>query len=136
MTVLGTIALLFQALLLAHGGITTLGANVFSMAIIGPFVAYYSYKLLSGLKVPAGVAVFVGASLGNLLTYVVTATQLSAAFPQADGGMYAAMLKFMSIFALTQIPLAISEGILTVLIFNFLKKYNLKELKDLNVVEE
>ena len=36
MTVLGTIVLLFQALLLAHGGLTTLGANVFSMAIVGP----------------------------------------------------------------------------------------------------
>ena len=32
--VLGTIVLLFQALLLAHGGITTLGANAFSMAIL------------------------------------------------------------------------------------------------------
>ena len=36
--VLGTIVLLFQALLLAHGGLTTLGANVFSMAIAGPFI--------------------------------------------------------------------------------------------------
>ena len=36
MAVLGTITLLFQALLLAHGGLTTLGANVFSMAIVGP----------------------------------------------------------------------------------------------------
>ena len=36
MAVLGTIVLLFQALLLAHGGLTTLGANVFSMAVVGP----------------------------------------------------------------------------------------------------
>ncbi len=35
MTVMGTIVLLFQALLLAHGGITTLGANIFSMAVVG-----------------------------------------------------------------------------------------------------
>ena len=35
-SVLGTIVLLFQAILLAHGGLTTLGANVFSMAIFGP----------------------------------------------------------------------------------------------------
>src|SRR5512143_330251 len=46
MAVLGTIVLLFQALLLAHGGITTLGANVFSMAIVGPWVAYGVFKLL------------------------------------------------------------------------------------------
>lgn len=40
MTVLGAIVLLFQALLLAHGGLTTLGANVFSMAIVGPWVSF------------------------------------------------------------------------------------------------
>ena len=34
MSVLGTIILLFQSLLLAHGGLTTLGANAFSMAIV------------------------------------------------------------------------------------------------------
>ena len=35
-SVLSMIALIFQATLLAHGGITTLGANVFSMGIVGP----------------------------------------------------------------------------------------------------
>ena len=49
MTVLGTIVLIFQALLLAHGGLTTLGANVFSMAVVGPYVAYYLWRSLRGL---------------------------------------------------------------------------------------
>ena len=44
MFVLGTIVLIFQALLLAHGGLTTLGANAFSMAIAGPIVGYLVYK--------------------------------------------------------------------------------------------
>ncbi|MGL4831544.1 MAG: energy-coupling factor ABC transporter permease, partial [Propionibacteriaceae bacterium] len=34
MAFLSIIVLIFQALLLAHGGITTLGANVFSMGIV------------------------------------------------------------------------------------------------------
>ena len=38
--ILGTIALLFQALLLAHGGISTLGANAMSMAILGPIAGW------------------------------------------------------------------------------------------------
>ena len=42
--VLGTIVLIFQALLLAHGGITTLGANSFSMAIVGPLVSFGVWK--------------------------------------------------------------------------------------------
>lgn len=44
-SVLGVIVLLFQALLLAHGGLTTLGANTFSMAIAGPVVSFGIYKL-------------------------------------------------------------------------------------------
>ncbi|MBC7106985.1 MAG: energy-coupling factor ABC transporter permease, partial [Firmicutes bacterium] len=43
MAVLGFVVLLFQALLLAHGGLTTLGANTFSMAVVGPLVAYAAY---------------------------------------------------------------------------------------------
>ena len=38
-SVLGLIVLLFQAVLLAHGGLTTIGANTFSMAIAGPLVS-------------------------------------------------------------------------------------------------
>jgi cobalt/nickel transport system permease protein len=34
-SILGIIVLIFQAILLAHGGLTTLGANTFSMAIAG-----------------------------------------------------------------------------------------------------
>ena len=34
--IMALIVLLFQALLLAHGGLTTLGANVFSMGVAGP----------------------------------------------------------------------------------------------------
>ncbi|MDK2826918.1 MAG: cobalt/nickel transport system permease protein, partial [Methanolobus sp.] len=46
-SVLGVIVLLYQAILLAHGGLSTLGANTASMAIIGPFVAYVFYKAAS-----------------------------------------------------------------------------------------
>jgi len=42
--VLGLIVLLYQALFLAHGGLTTLGANVFSMGIAGPVIAFIIYK--------------------------------------------------------------------------------------------
>ncbi|MEI3219367.1 MAG: energy-coupling factor ABC transporter permease [Lachnoclostridium sp.] len=44
-SILGIIVLIFQAVLLAHGGLTTLGANTFSMAIAGPLVSFGIYKL-------------------------------------------------------------------------------------------
>ncbi len=33
------------AVLLAHGGLTTLGANTFSMAVAGPFLSFAVYKI-------------------------------------------------------------------------------------------
>ncbi|MEF9959979.1 MAG: energy-coupling factor ABC transporter permease [Niameybacter sp.] len=124
MVVVGAIVLLFQALLLAHGGITTLGANVFSMAIVGPFVAYFIYKLISKTKAPRWLAIFLAATLGDLLTYVMTSFQLALAFPSSTTGFTGSLLEFLSIFALTQLPLAISEGLLTVVVINVLQKYS------------
>lgn len=132
--VLGLIVLVFQALLLAHGGITTLGANVFSMAIVGPFVSFGVYQLCKKMRVPTAVGVFLAAFLGDLLTYVTTSFQMAMAFPQA--GFAATLAKFLSVFAVTQLPLAIAEGLLTVVVFNVLQKYSTQELRDLRVIGE
>ena len=70
-SILGIIVLLFQAILLAHGGLTTLGANTFSMAIAGPFVTYGIYKLLNKTKVNRKVNIFLAAAIGDLFTYFV-----------------------------------------------------------------
>ncbi len=134
MSLIGVIILLFQALLLAHGGLTTLGANTFSMAIAGPFVSYGIYKLTKKLGGGSGIAVFLAACIGDLVTYAVTSIQLALAFPDATGGFMASMIKFMGIFAVTQIPLAVCEGLLTVIVFNVLKKYSENDLKQLAVI--
>jgi len=134
MSVLGCIVLLFQAILLAHGGLTTLGANAFSMAVVGPLVAYGVFVFSRKIGLSNGVAVFLAAALGDLLTYVTTSLQLALAFPAATGGIAASAVKFLGIFAVTQIPLAISEGLLTVVVFNFLASYSKNELGILNLI--
>lgn len=136
MSVIGLIVLLFQALLLAHGGLTTLGANTFSMAIVGPFVAYGVFKAVKRLGAGNGTAVFLAASFGNMATYIMTSMQLALAFPAETGGVLASAAKFLGIFALTQIPLAASEGLLTVVIFNVLTKFSQNELNILRVYSE
>lgn len=123
MTVVGTIVLLFQAILLAHGGITTLGANIFSMAIVGPIVSYGIYVGLKKTNINKGFVVFLAAALGNLATYCVTATQLAIVFPDGASGFIGSLGKFLSVFAVTQLPLAVVEGILTVIIYNLLVEY-------------
>lgn len=131
MAPVAAIVLLFQALLLAHGGLTTLGANVFSMGVLGPLVGYSIYSLGKRAALPLSLTVFLAATLADLATYGTTALQLALAFPDPVGGISAALLKFLGVFAITQIPLAISEGFLTVLIFNFMQRYSGSELSQL-----
>ena len=123
-SILGTIVLIFQAGLLAHGGFTTLGANAFSMAIAGPVVSYLIYKAFS--KKNRTVAIFLAAAIGDLATYVVTSFQLAFAYPSPEGGVIASFIKFGMVFAVTQIPLAVIEGLLTNVVMNILEKYNVK----------
>lgn len=132
MAIIGTIVLLFQALLLAHGGLTTLAANAFSMAVAGPLVAYAIWRGLRG-RIGEGWVVFLAAAFANLFTYVVTSVQLALAHPDPLSGFLGAFAKFAGIFAVTQIPLAISEGILTVLIFKALRSSAPQELRSLGL---
>jgi cobalt/nickel transport system permease protein len=135
MSVMGGLVLLFQAILLAHGGITTLGANAFSMAIVGPIVAYVVYKAIAKTG-HQKTAVFLASMLEDLCTYLVTAIQLALAFPAAQGGFMAALIKFIGVFAVTQIPLAISEGLLTLLVWNWLQDYGQQELTTLGLLQQ
>lgn len=127
MAFLGTIVLIFQALLLAHGGITTLGANVFSMAIAGPWAGYGAYLLFRRIGSSAGI--FAAMVVADLTTYCVTSVQLALAHPDPVTGITGALVKFLSVFAVTQIPLAIAEGFLGVLLFRFLGQVARPELE-------
>lgn len=122
MVAVGTIVLMLQALLIAHGGITTLGANAFSMAVVGPFVSFGVFQLLKKMKVNRKVNVFVAATLGSLSTYFVTSLQLGLAF--ADGNFLLSAAKFLGVFMFTQLPISIAEGLLTVVVYNLLSQSN------------
>lgn len=123
MVVLGFVVLIFQALLLAHGGLTTLGANTFSMAIVGSFMAAAVLRLAAWLQLPFNVGVFLAALCSDLATYCTTSLQLALAFPDAVGGVCGSLAKFLTIFALTQLPLAFCEGLLSVLVMNLLRAH-------------
>ena len=127
-SVLGLIVLIFQAVLLAHGGLTTLGANTFSMAVAGPLVTWGIYRLGCRLKWNRRVTVFLAAALGDLFTYCVTAFQLALAH-HGDVSFGTALTKFLLVFAPTQVPLALIEGLITALIVMGLETYARPELR-------
>ncbi len=130
-SVLGIIVLIFQAVLLAHGGLTTLGANTFSMAIAGPLVSFGIYRLCQKIRINRRVGIFLAAFPGDLFTYCVTSIQLALAYPSEAGGVGASVVKFLGVFAPTQLPLAVIEGILTVVIVIGLETYAKPELKSI-----
>ncbi|MFH1095151.1 MAG: energy-coupling factor ABC transporter permease [Candidatus Micrarchaeota archaeon] len=119
-SLLATIVLIFQALLMAHGGITTLGADVFSMGVVGPAVGFYTFLLLRKLKFGLGPTAFAAAVLADWATYLVTSLQLALAFPGAS--LFQSFSVFAGIFAITQVPIAIGEGVLIWIFFDFLSK--------------
>lgn len=120
MPALALITLGFQALLLAHGGLTTLGANLFSLGVVGPWAMWILLRLLLRMGWKRDRCIFLSTVVGDLATYVTTAGQLALAYPSAQGGYAASFLKFIGVFLVTQIPISIAEGLLTVVLLRTL----------------
>jgi cobalt/nickel transport system permease protein len=119
MTTLGLVVLLFQALVLAHGGITTLGANLFALGIVAPWVAW----LIAGGANPSKLRAFTAGLASSLATYVMTAVELAWAFPDPVGGFGASFGRFVGLFSITQIPIGVVEGIVTFSVVNVVRQY-------------
>lgn len=131
-SVLAFITLIFQALLMAHGGLSTLGANTVSMGIVGTVAAWIVWKICEKVNISHSVGIFLAAVAGDWLTYVTTSIQLALAFPIPN--VASAALKFMAIYAYTQVPLAIAEGLLTMVVFREIIKKRPDILENLKVV--
>ncbi|MDV0447055.1 Cobalt transport protein CbiM [Methanosarcinaceae archaeon Ag5] len=120
--VLAAIVLIFQALFIAHGGLTTFGANCFSMGFFGPLLAWCCYKILPKGKISIFINVFISAFIADLATYIMTSLQLALAFGLKGGieTFIDQLTVFLGIFALTQVPLAFIEGIIVVIAVIFI----------------
>jgi cobalt/nickel transport system permease protein len=116
---LAFVVLLLQAILLAHGGITTLGANLFSLGVAGSCAFWLVHQLLRRWSRPSA-AVFVATFTASIATYSVTSLQLAIAFPDPQAGVLASFARFGSIFAVTQGPVALAEAAFTVFTFRAL----------------
>src|SRR5208283_3239079 len=71
-------ALLIQALFLSHGGLSTWGANIVSMGVMGSFAGYGT------LKVNMAVAGFFAGLFADWATYLGTSIMLAAGIKGAD----------------------------------------------------
>ncbi len=103
--VISAIALFFQAFV-AHGGLTTIGANTFSMGIVGAFGGYLVYRILKNVS-PLWFSAGMAGLAGSILTYLATAFQLALSLNTGNVIYY---WKLYSLgFIPTQLPLAFAE---------------------------
>jgi cobalt/nickel transport system permease protein len=113
MTIVVTVvALLLQALFLAHGGLSTLGADVVSMGIAGGLVGYAVFVAVRRAGGSLGLAAFAAGLLSDWATYATTSVELAAALrgPRSFGALFGAVALA---FVPTQLPLGLVEGALS-----------------------
>ena len=135
-SIIGAIVLLFQSLVLAHGGLSVLGANIVSMAIGGPLAGYTIYRLFKKTSLNIYITVFIVCVITDLVTYIITSLELALAYPAQAGGITASFSAFFAIFAITQIPLAIVEGFVLTLVFKYVIQMKPDLLIRLNVFSD
>ena len=129
--VVTSVALLLQALFMAHGGLSTFGADVFSMGVAGAFVGYGSFKLGTRLGMPVVIAAFLAGVTSDWATYFVTSIELSTAL--GTSASWSNMLAMILIaFMPTQIPLGIFEGFLAAGAYKFIYSRRPELLKSLD----
>jgi cobalt/nickel transport system permease protein len=118
--VVASIALTLQALFLAHGGITTLGANIVSMGVAGAWVGWGVFTAARRLGVPWFAAAFLAGMLSDWATYATTSLELAAALH--GEGSFATMFSLILLaFVPTQLPLGILEGFLCAGVLKFIR---------------
>lgn len=110
--VITAVALLIQALFLAHGGLSTLGADIVSMGVVGSFTGYLVFRGLRRVGATLGVAGFVAGLLADWATYAATSLILAAGI-RGEAPFFPLMWKIMLAFIPTQLPLGILEGGMT-----------------------
>ncbi len=109
---IAAVALLIQALFLAHGGLSTLGANVFSMGVVGSLAGWLAFRGVRALGGSLAVAGFIAGVLADWGTYAATSLILAAGI-RGEAPLLPLTARIMVAFIPTQLPLGILEGVIT-----------------------
>jgi cobalt/nickel transport system permease protein len=128
-TIAVSVALIIQALIFGDGGITAIGANCFNMAVFMPFIAYYTFKLISKnpeKKTRVYFSAFISGYLSLVMAAILTATEFGIQpiiASTADGkALYCPYNLSIAIPAMAiehLLLFGIIEGIITATIVNY-----------------
>jgi cobalt/nickel transport system permease protein len=110
--VISAVALLIQALFLAHGGLSTLGANIVSMGVVGSFTGWFLFSLLRRTGTGLTVAGFMAGLMADWATYLATSAELASGI-KGNAPFFPLFGKIVVAFIPTQLPLGVLEGAMT-----------------------
>ncbi len=99
--------LIVQGVLFGDGGLTTMGANIINMGVIGGFVGFYTFKGLTRLTKSMPVAGFAAAWLACVIPAMAASVEmyLAGTFPLVEG---------MLAMGVYHAAIGVIEGIVTV----------------------
>lgn len=114
-SVISLVVLFFQAVFLGHGGITTIGANDFSMGIVGGISGYLCWWFLRRLNSPLWLAGGVAGFVGDVMTYLTSSFELALSL-HGHIPLVKQWMIFFSGYGPTQLPLAVAEAVFTAVV--------------------
>jgi len=127
-----SVALIVQALMFGDGGITTIGANCFNMAIVMPFIAYFTFKFFykvirkkGKIGISAFISGYISLSFAAILTAVEFGIQPLIAIASDGKALYCPYNLKIAIPAMAiehLLLFSIIEGVITALIVKYFVK--------------
>ncbi len=133
--VVAFVSLLLQALFLAHGGLTTLGGNTFSMGVMGSFAAFAAFRLGRGGGLSLFWSGFLAGVTADLVTYLGTSFEMALAL-HGTQPLLSVLGQIYLAFMPTQIPLSILEGVVTGGIIVYVQKHRPDILRRFGIFKE
>jgi len=131
-------SLLLQAAFFAHGGFGTWGANVVALGFFGCVAGWTAFTLLRKIGFPLWAAGFAGGLIGDVAVYGASGLILAGQLAHAPTPQYSFIGYLTVIYAAylpTQLPIAISEMVITGLAIHYIYKQRPEVLVDLGLVK-
>ncbi len=129
------VALLIQALFFAHGGLSTWGADIVSMGVVGAFTGYGIFKFLRRCNAGLGVSAFCAGLLSDWAIYLTTSVELASGIRGSEPFL-PLLGKIVIAFVPTQLPLGIVEGAMTAGMVTLLYRRRADLLVKLGVIKQ
>ena len=108
-----TLVLIIQGIIFGDGGLTTMGANIINMGVIGGFIGYYGYTSLKS----AGANIYLSAAIAAWLACFIAS--LAAAVEMAIAGTFP-LVPGLIAMGTYHAAIGVIEGVITAAIIYFL----------------